>query len=288
MVKTALVLGGGGALGVSWETGLLAGLQRQGFDVTGADLIVGTSAGSIVATQIAQGRELSYLLQEHQTGAIGTRTPLDFDPVNLMAVFAKWTSFTDMTPEACAEVGAMAMASKTAKEEDWVASFTDFIEPDWPDRDLRLCTVDAESGEFRYWTRDSLVDMRKAVASSCSVPGLLPCVHIDGHVYQDGGVRSGTSADIAAGYDNILVVAPIGVRDDSIDPLLGRITRREVDELRKQGSTVELVFPNKKTMDIMGINRMDSTKRGVTADAGVEQGLELAKRLEANWSKTPA
>jgi NTE family protein len=117
---------------------------------------------------------------------------------------------------------------------------------------------------------------------------LLPCVHIDGHVYQDGGVRSGTSADIAAGYDNILVVAPIGVRDDSIDPLLGRITRREVDELRKQGSTVELVFPNKKTMDIMGINRMDSTKRGVTADAGVEQGLELAKRLEANWSKTPA
>jgi NTE family protein len=288
MAKTALILGGGGVLGVSWETGLLAGLQQAGVDVTGADMIVGTSAGSIVATQVAQGYELPYLLQEHQTGDVGTKTPLDFDIPNMMAVFAKWTSFTDMTPEACAEVGAMAMASKTSTEEEWIASFADFIQPEWPDRDLRLCTVDAESGEFRYWTRDSGVDIRAAVASSCAVPGLLPCVHIDGHVYQDGGVRSGTSADLAAGYDNILIIAPIGVRDDSIDPLLGRITRSEADELRAQGSNVELVFPNQKTTDIMGINRMDSTKRGVTADAGVEQGLELANRLESAWSKTPA
>jgi NTE family protein len=288
MAKTALILGGGGVLGVSWETGLLAGLQQAGVDVTGADLIAGTSAGSIVSTQIAQGYELSYLLGEHQSGTIGTKTPLDFDPVNLMAVFAKWTSFTDMTTEACAEVGAMAIASKTANEEVWIESFAEFIDPEWPDRDLRLCTVDAESGEFRFWTRDSGVDIRKAVASSCAVPGLLPCVHIDGHVYQDGGVRSGTSADLASGYDNILIVAPIGVREDSIDPLLGRITRQEADELRKQGSTVELVFPNQKTMEIMGINRMDTTKRGVTADAGLEQGRELAKRLESAWSKTPA
>jgi len=288
MGKTALILGGGRVLGISWETGLLAGLQQAGVDVTGADLIVGTSAGSIVGTQIAQGDELPYLLQEHQTGDIGTKLPIDFDPVNLMAIFAKWAAYPDMTQEACAEVGAMAIASRTANEDDWIASFADFIDPEWPDRALRLCTVDAESGEFRYWTRDSGVELRRAVASSCAVPGLLPVVHIGDHVYQDGGVRSGTSADLAAGYDNVLIVAPIGVREDSIDPLLGRITRREADELRKQGSTVELVFPNQKTLDIMGINRMESTKRGVTADAGVEQGRELAKRLESTWSKTPA
>ena len=288
MATTALILGGGGALGVSWETGLLAGLQQQGVDVTGADLIVGTSAGSIVATQIAQGHELSYLLQEHRTGTIGTKTPLDFDPVNLMSVFAKWAAYSEMTPARCAEIGRMAIASKTPSEEAWIAPFEEFILPDWPDRDLRLCTVDAESGEFRYWTRESGVDIRRAVASSCAVPGMLPCVNIDGHIYQDGGVRSGTSADLAAGFDDVLIIAPIGLRDEGIDPLLGRITRREADELRKQGSAVALVFPNQKTMDIMGINRMDSTKRGVTADAGVEQGHELAKRLESTWSKTPA
>ncbi len=52
MTRNALVLGGGGALGISWEIGLLAGLTDEGIDVAGADLIVGTSAGSVVGTQI--------------------------------------------------------------------------------------------------------------------------------------------------------------------------------------------------------------------------------------------
>ena len=54
----ALVLSGGGVTGVAWETGLLKGLRDAGLDLTGADLIVGTSAGSIVGTQIAAGLNL--------------------------------------------------------------------------------------------------------------------------------------------------------------------------------------------------------------------------------------
>jgi predicted acylesterase/phospholipase RssA len=87
MTKNALILGGGGALGVSWETGVLAGLQQEGMDVTGADLIVGTSAGSVVGTQIAQGWMLAELLDEHHNGRIGTETPMDFD-----AQRRRWTS----------------------------------------------------------------------------------------------------------------------------------------------------------------------------------------------------
>ncbi len=45
----ALVLGGGGVAGIAWMTGLLAGLADAGQDVTGADLLVGTSAGAAVA-----------------------------------------------------------------------------------------------------------------------------------------------------------------------------------------------------------------------------------------------
>jgi hypothetical protein len=47
--------------GVAWETGLLKGLRDSGLDLTGADLIVGTSAGSIVGTQIAAGLDLDVL-----------------------------------------------------------------------------------------------------------------------------------------------------------------------------------------------------------------------------------
>src|SRR4051812_6450227 len=50
--ENALVLGGGGSAGNAWEIGVIAGLFDAGLDVTQADLIVGTSAGSTAAAQI--------------------------------------------------------------------------------------------------------------------------------------------------------------------------------------------------------------------------------------------
>jgi hypothetical protein len=49
-MKRSLVLGGGGVTGVAWELGILAGLAEQGVDLTGADTVIGTSAGSVVGT----------------------------------------------------------------------------------------------------------------------------------------------------------------------------------------------------------------------------------------------
>ena len=46
--RTALVLGGGGITGIAWEIGVLAGLAEAGVDLSTADLVVGTSAGSVV------------------------------------------------------------------------------------------------------------------------------------------------------------------------------------------------------------------------------------------------
>src|SRR6201995_4409157 len=53
--KRALVLAGGGAAGNAWELGLIAGLSGAGVDVTEADLIIRTSAGSTAEAQITSG-----------------------------------------------------------------------------------------------------------------------------------------------------------------------------------------------------------------------------------------
>src|SRR3954454_16250567 len=53
--QRAVVLAGGGAAGNAWELGLIAGLADAGVEGTGADLIIGTSAGSSVAAQIRSG-----------------------------------------------------------------------------------------------------------------------------------------------------------------------------------------------------------------------------------------
>src|ERR1700681_4453810 len=60
----ALVLGGGGVTGIAWETGLLAGLAEAGIDLTSADLVVGTSAGSVVGAQILSGVSIKALYAE--------------------------------------------------------------------------------------------------------------------------------------------------------------------------------------------------------------------------------
>lgn len=290
MAKNALVLGGGGILGVGWEIGVLKGLQDAGVDVTGADLIVGTSAGSVVGAGIAQGKTLAELVAEqYEPPDDRIASAMEFvDLANIMTIFAKWAAYPEMTQQACAEIGAMSLASPTAPEEEWTGWFQDTLRPEWPDRTLLVTAVDAESGEFRVWSRDDGVPISRAVASSCTVPGIFPPVEIDGHRYQDGGVRSGTSADLASGCDNILMIAPIGARDDSIDPLLGRQARAEADALRAEGSSVELVFPDEASQEAMGINRMDTARRGICVEAGIEQARVVAERLAAAWSAAAA
>ena len=237
MTRNALVLGGGGALGVSWEIGLLAGLLEEGIDVAGADLIVGTSAGSIVGTQVALGKTTAELIDEQNEpddGKIGALMA-GIDPASVLQLFMRWAGIKEVTQEICAEIGAAALAAKTATEEQWVGYFEDHLEgAAWPERPLLLTAVDCESGAFQTWDRDSGVSLGRAAASSCAVPGLFPPVTINGRRYTDGGVRSGTSADLARGYDSVLIVAPISARSDGIDPYRAPIADLRLLVLRQR------------------------------------------------------
>lgn len=286
MGKNALVLGGGGVLGVSWATGLLAGLAEGGVDATSADLIVGTSAGSVVSAQIAVGNTLDELMAEQTGGSSPVPAELNFDPANLMAIFHKWASYSTMTADACAEIGAMAIASKTSSLESWLETFAQIADTDWPERPLVVTAVDADSGDFQPWDRSSGAPFHAAIASSCTVPGLFPVVPINDRRYMDGGVRSTTNADLASGYDNVLVIAPIGARQDGIDPLGRKLSEAEIEALTAEGSRADLVFPDAPSLEAMGINRMDATRQKATAEAGARQGEALAARIADIWSKT--
>ncbi|HEX9641125.1 MAG TPA: patatin-like phospholipase family protein, partial [Candidatus Krumholzibacteria bacterium] len=290
MAGNALVLGGGGALGIAWEVGLLVGLLEEGIDVTGAQLIVATSAGSVVGTQIAVGETLEELLAEQvgpDDGALGRLIQIDLQ--GTQQIFMRWAGIQEVTTEVRREIGEMALGAKTVDEASWVEYFEEHIgDKTWPDRDLRVTAVDCESGDFQVLDRESGVSLARAVASSCAVPGLFPPVTINGRRYTDGGVRSGTSADLASGFDSVLIVAPIGARSDGIDPLLGRQARQEAEALRAAGSRVEQVFPDAGSLEAIGFNRMDGSRRGVSAEAGMAQGRALAGRLAEGWAKAAA
>ncbi|MFJ7770658.1 patatin-like phospholipase family protein [Streptomyces sp. NPDC097107] len=50
-----MVLGGGGLTAYAWQIGALAGLADAGVDLTGTDVLAGTSAGALPALDLAGG-----------------------------------------------------------------------------------------------------------------------------------------------------------------------------------------------------------------------------------------
>ena len=84
----ALVLGGGGVAGVAWELGILIGLHDTGVDVRGADVIIGTSAGSVVGAQIASGADLESLFASQLTPVEQSKERMvAFDVTQMMEAF---------------------------------------------------------------------------------------------------------------------------------------------------------------------------------------------------------
>jgi NTE family protein len=273
----ALVLGGGGVTGVAWEVGLLLGLREAGVDLTGADLFVGTSAGSVVAAQVAAGLDLEQRFAV-QTAGTGAELPARLRASTLLAFGV--AMLRSRGPEAFRRrIGALALAAQTIPEQERRAVIADRLGvADWPDRPLRITAVDAHSGEFVVFDRDAGVGIVDAVAASCAVPGVWAPVSIDGRRFVDGGMRSPTNADLAGGYDRVVVVAPTTAGGGH----MGR-PAREVAELARTARTV-LVSPDRAAREAIGRNVLDPARRPAAARAGRDQAGHAAAAVAAVWA----
>jgi len=270
----ALVLGGGGVAGIAWTTGLLAGLASRGQDLTGADLIVGTSAGAAVAAQVTSGLSLDELFARQADPARqAPEIPADLDFEKFAADFGGAVTGAADPAEVRRAVGKLALAAETVSEADRRAVIAARLPVhEWPSRDLVVVAVDAETGEPRRFDRTSGVSLVDAVAASCAVPGVWPAVTIDGRRYVDGGVRSAENADYAAGFKRVTVVAPLGV--DSPLPMEKPLPS-VLDDLRAAGAEVTLITPDEASRAAAGENPLDPATRTPAAEAGRAQGTAL-------------
>ncbi|MGY1844822.1 patatin-like phospholipase family protein [Modestobacter sp. SYSU DS0875] len=277
--RRALVLGGGGITGIAWATGVLTGLTDAGIDLSGADLVVGTSAGSVVGTQLRSGVPIAELFEQEvapprpgQTAQLGRRTLARYGLAMLLArrddaAFRR-------------RVGALAVAAAdggaTPSEADWRGMIAARLPgTEWPDRPLVLTAVDAESGEFRTFTRGSGVELLAAVAASCAVPGVYPPVTIDGRRYVDGGMRSAANADLATGCDRVVVVAPIPRGKGPIAGVDAQVTGMI--------SRVAVVAPDEGSRAAIGKNVLDPAARPASARAGRAQAAAVAAEVAGAW-----
>lgn len=300
---SAVVLGAGGLVGQAFHLGALAALQElTGYDPRRADILVGTSAGALVAAGLAgelsvadlraevlglplstQGRARRHggrpaLRMPSATADPPTRAPLA--PGVLMAAARR--PFT-VRPGALASGLLPPGRLSTAGIYGAVVA----VHGDaWPARDLRLCAVRAHDGRrVVFGTPDAPgTDVGTATAASCAIPGWFAPVRVGGDAYVDGGVHSPSNADVVL-RDRprlVLISSPLtGVLRPRADVGMRLAVRRylaqEVRRLRRAGCDVVVLQPGERDLEVMGWNPM---AKGRAADVVEVAAASTRARLE--------
>ena len=296
--KRAVVLGGGGPVGVGWEVGLAAGLAAEGVDLRRADAVIGTSAGSITGAYLAGGTDATELAAQVPDLFAANTAGSGVDQVDVTAMAALMDLLIGVLAdtdkgtrqERLAQVGQAALQADTISEDAYVGALAGALgDQPWPDG-FRCTAVDTATGAFKVWDQDAGVPLERAVASSCSVPGIYPPVTIDGARYTDGGSRSPLNADLAAGHDIVVVVSvmPFSLPPGLVDERFQRFfdaQAAEIEGLRAGGAQVELIVPDDEFLALSGygMTLMDFGLIGPAVASGTKLGKAEATRIAAIW-----
>jgi len=289
MRRIGLVLGAGGVAGQAYHAGVLSALADGGWDARGAEVLVGTSAGSITAALLRAGVAPSAL-------ASGSYRTLRGDGRSAPAEAAEMAAAA--APALAAAGGARASlggqlsrlvpAGRTSP--GGIVTMVRRIAGDaWSDRPTWICAVRRRDGRRVVFGREGAprVPQSLAVAASCAIPGYFTPVTIGDETYVDGGAHSPTNLDLLAGQglDALVVLSPMSVsrgglgrRLDLPARLLFRATlAREVLGARRAGTPVLSLQPTSDDLEAMGLNAMDPRRWAGTvraAQASTRRRLE--------------
>jgi NTE family protein len=312
MTRIGLVLGAGGTVGHAFHAGVLTGLAEEtGWDARDAEVIVGTSAGSVVGALLRAGLSGPDLSAHSTDGAMseeGRRIAARADvgrneqPPIPTRPQRRRTFRGASAPSALvraalqpwnARPGALAAAVLPAGRvpTELVASGLRPLFTKWPDRPLWIVAVDLERGRRVTFGREgapTTTDVASAVAASCAIPAFFAPVSIGGVRFVDGGVHSPTNADLVAGLnlDLVVISSPMSVARTNprfaADQPARRLARfrlaREVARVRRAGVPVLTFQPTDADLAVMGLNAMDPDRRAdVTRQALESTRLRLAR-----------
>ncbi|MDH6538683.1 patatin-like phospholipase family protein [Streptomyces sp. SPB4] len=278
MADTALVLGGGGTIGFAWTVGILAGLAEAGLDLSGADVTIGTSAGSVIGSRLTSGVTAEEMYEENLAGA----GELDVKVTAGQTARFLWAALGSRDPErSVRRLGRAALASRTAPESavhGAVATLLDGVR-EWPGRDLRLTAVDARSGALEVFDAASGVTLPEAVAASCAVPVVWPPVSVAGRRWMDGGSRSTANVQLARGHRRVVALAPI---PKAVGPHPS--ATEQGAELAAGGASVAVLTPDRASLEAFGRNMLDQSRRAAAARAGRVQAASCVDTVRAVWT----
>lgn len=280
-MTNALVLAGGGVAGIAWGSASCAAsptpIRRS---PTGSSPPTWSWAPPPArrSPRRSPAASRSTRLYAAQLRPETAEIEVDVDTEKLFAEYAAVLTGASGPEDARRRLGELALAAQTVDPAVRLAAIDARLPvKQWPDRRMLLPAVDAESGEVALFSRESGVTLLDAVAASCAVPGVWPPVAIGGRHYVDGGVRSMTNADLAAGADRVLIIQPILA--DAPQPW-GSLDA-EIAALAP--ATVHVISADQASVDAFGTNALSPATRAPSARAGRTVGATHAAAVAALW-----
>lgn len=303
-IRRALVFGGGGVLGGTWAVGALSAWESAtGLTVNDIDVIVGTSAGSVLASLVACGVSTDELITHYRDEHV-TTGPLagyEWDPDRATgghrpgipkfrgpgspALIRSGLRHLGQLP---ATTVLSAFLPEGGRSLDRVGQLIDAVTPfgEWSAHpNLWVIAMDYSDGHRVVFGRPGapVAPLSSAVMASCAIPGWFSPVDIGGRPYVDGGAVSATSVDVVAhsGLDEVYVIAPMVSFDmDSPSGIQARLERRwrsqvtkvcrdEMALVRAAGARVFALGPGPEDLEAIGANLMDATRRRLVLDTSL-------------------
>lgn len=308
MTRIGLVLGAGGVVGQAFHAGVLAALgEVTGWDARRADVIVGTSAGSVAAASLRAGLAPSDLYASATGRPLSAdgralldglppagRQPVGRSPARRLGPASPELLGRLVSRPSALRAGLVLSALLPEGRRDASAWFSPleglFPGGSWPEKDLWICAVSLEEGRLvvfgappgRSPGRPPAATVAQAVQASCAIPAVFSPVVLEGRRFVDGGVRSPTNVDllVGLGLDAVVVSAPMSVERRSAgglgERLLGagrlplrRALSREVERLASSGVPVLVLEPGGALLGEMGLQPMDFRRRAPVAEASL-------------------
>jgi NTE family protein len=311
--KIGLVLGAGGVLGAAWMTGALARLQeRLPGPAAEVDLMVGTSAGSVLAAALRCGAPLAEITAWQRGNAIGELSesatlaaqdgplpPLPYPRPGSLPLFRAaltlqvppWVGASGWLPHGRGQHTALrSLVSALHRRHHRHRADRHGADPHhWVDGHTWIAAMDYDTGHRVLFGQPGAppATLTDAVVASCSIPGWYSPALIGGRRYVDGGIRSATSLGVLRGadVDEVYVLAPMASTepDRPLRPdlqlerrfrqLITRALIRQAKLLRAEGKHVTIMTPGASDLAVMGANLMDGSRR----QAVLEQSLRTSE-----------
>jgi NTE family protein len=316
-MRTGLVLGAGGIVGGSWLVGALEALESEtGWSPSDAEIICGTSAGSVVGALAAQGLSPALMAayigggsiaEVEELAAQGDRTAEQLNEASYRLQRAlppigpgSWrlalsTALRPMRHAPTAVLTGWLPRGFISTEP--ISQLVDrFVPEAWPGHaNFWAVGCDYSSGRRTVFGRSDgpPAHVRDAVAASCAIPGFYHPVKIAGRRYVDGGICSQSNLDLLGGEDLDLVVClnpmsslaemtPRSAADRVAAAMRRQAGRRlgvEARKLRERGTDVLILQPTAEDLAVMGANLMARDRREEIIERAVRTTGRQLRRM---------